>query len=67
MIIKITSTPTDLYDPFAFSVTTRNLSGIAVTIDINWEIQRRKNMWRNGVRCKVDTSNDSINYLLDKK
>lgn len=60
MKISITSTPTDLYDPYAFTVTTRKLSGISVIMDIDWEIQKRKNMWRNGVRCEIDTSN----YIL---
>ena len=59
MKISSTVTPANLDDPFAFRVMTRKLSGIAVTIDVNWEIERRQNMWRNGVRCEVDTSNSS--------
>ena len=59
MKISSTATPTDLEDPFAFKVMTRKTSGIAITIDVNWEIKKRQNMWRNGVRYKVDTSNSS--------
>jgi hypothetical protein len=57
MIVSTTSTPLNLDNLFAFRVTTRSQKGsIKVPVDIEWEIQRTKNLWNNGYRYEVDTS-----------
>ena len=58
MILSITSTPLNLDNLFAFRVSIWNWKGsITVPMDIDWEIQRQKNLWNNGCRYETDTSN----------
>ena len=42
-------------DLYAFTVRTRK-DRITVTMNIDWELRRHRNLWANGVRVMADTT-----------